>query len=320
MFFNHGWSIAVEVQTVVLIFAILKYYVLRPIISHTKSIEILRVILERLRTVFLIFLLIKILSVLFVFLVSGTPVIIPFHSFDWIDPSSQLSVGVHRFLQLVYLPVWTRFLSHLIGASMAILWIVLQREELKETRRKIVSLCGSNIVLLASVTVSLIVVFCWTYAGQEGQVSAFPFWWDVGMFMFGRSLFCMGIAVPLMAMLLSLETPKQTEGEEVGILLRISHRFLSLSVWRPISQISFAGYIYHIPVIAGVMMGIGIHISQNPQDFEQPFRVTQSLFFQLSVLGVILGLGSGFITHYLIEKPIAKLFQRWRLRNRIKTA
>ena len=205
---------------------------------------------------------------------------------------------------------------------MAILWIALQREELKETRRKIISLCGSNIALLVSITVSLIVVFGWTYAGQEGQISPFPLWWDIGMFMFGRSLFCIGIAVPLMAMLLSLETPKQTRGggEEVGVLLRLFHRFLSLSVWRPISQISFAGYIYHIPVIAAVMMGIGIHISQNPQDYDQPFRVTHSLFFQLSVLGVFLGLASGFITHYLIEKPIAKLFQRWRLRNRIKTA
>jgi len=113
-----------------------------------------------------------------------------------------------------------------------------------------------------------------------------------------RVIFCIG--------LLMVVFPVFFSSIHVTPLTKSIKRLLSLSIFRPYSQVVFPIYLFHFPMIA--LAGLAIFQTTKIQTIQ---TLTIYDVFKIFTLASVLSLLLGIVLHTLIEKPLIKKGYRW---------
>lgn len=340
-FCNHTWSIGVEGQ-VAFILPFLLHLILKtdPTRPHSpvgeailpamsdeqhsnEMIQRLDAALRRLGWIILLTIGWKFASVVYLDQAYGITLPYPVMTFDWMNQSLSLPLHIQKFYQLVYLPTFSRFSSHLIGSFLCLFWIrsetIQPLSSLKCAVDSMTSSCARFSIWFELKVISAflscgLAIFLLPLTNAEGAQPYLPQWLQVVSLALSRPLFCGSIAcLCFWALTSSSANPR-------SFLLSAFKWMMESKFFFPIARISYSGYLWHIPMIAGTILALKklateytvVHrlLGSSLPNFGPHIGYTLSLaeIVSICIISYAVSLFTAFLVFFLVEQTIDHRF------------
>ena len=313
-FFNHTWSLAVEVQ-----FSVLWPVVLVAVLRR-------RALAARLPTLLAVALVLSVLAraiaVLCLELLYGVALPWPIQTLDWNNSVQAFSPALERFYLWVYLPLWARVTPHMLGALLAFALTpratfaavtatptpTATATPVPNTTNQpamVVSLPQPSSLGTLGCVALMVVCMVPAMTSGHGVESVLSHTNQVVYLAFAR----LGYAAPAMLLIywairtyeavLSERATAGAHHSAKATLPRLLSSLLAWDLWVPISNISYSGYLSHVPLLGGVMLGL------RGDDATVAARHLSTLGILSLLLQLIpLVLLVAFVVHVVLERPL----------------